>query len=123
MKNIIKSGVVLVSSSLISFAAVAGELTVTGSANASYLINGGQNSNGKGIGISKEHQYHIFDKLYRVPEGNTHNVKGFGLGLSYAKSIIELHGGSVSLSSQFNQGSTFKIILPKKSKLNYGKEN
>ena len=54
MKNIIKSVVVLVSSSLISFAAVAGELTVTGSANASYLINGGQNSNGKGIGISNE---------------------------------------------------------------------
>lgn len=68
----------------------------------------------KGIGISKENQYYIFDKLYRVPEGDTHNVKGFGLGLSYAKSIIDLHGGNIQINSQFDVGSTFKIILQKK---------
>ena len=71
----------------------------------------------KGIGVAKENQYHIFEKLFRVPEGDLHNVKGFGLGLSYAKSIIDLHGGSIHVSSQFNIGSTFKIVLPKKSKI------
>lgn len=70
----------------------------------------------KGIGISKENQFHVFEKLYRVPEGDLHNVKGFGLGLSYAKSIIDLHGGSIHVSSQYQEGSTFKIVLPKKTK-------
>lgn len=66
----------------------------------------------KGIGMNKQDQDKIFEKFFRATSGNIHNVKGFGLGLSYSKAIIEANKGSIKVTSTPEKGSTFEIFLP-----------
>jgi len=67
-----------------------------------------------GIGISKEYQRKIFDKFFRVPMGNQHNTKGYGLGLSYVSEIVQRHMGFITVDSELGKGTTFTVKLPKK---------
>ena len=66
-----------------------------------------------GPGIPKEYQSRIFDKFFRVPSQDQHDVKGHGLGLNYVQNIINAHDGNISLKSALGEGTTFTITLPK----------
>ncbi|HOZ52495.1 MAG TPA: HAMP domain-containing sensor histidine kinase [Chitinophagaceae bacterium] len=68
-----------------------------------------------GIGMSKETQNHIFEKFYRAHTGNLHNVKGFGLGLTYVKKIVDAHGGKIHVDSEIDKGTTFTLSFTNKS--------
>jgi two-component system phosphate regulon sensor histidine kinase PhoR len=68
-----------------------------------------------GIGISRSDQQKVFEKFYRVSQGDVHNIKGFGLGLSNVKEITELHGGLVQLRSETGKGTTFTLFFPFKT--------
>lgn len=70
--------------------------------------------NDNGIGIASEHQKKIFNKFYRVTQGDIHTVKGFGLGLNFVKKVIDEHGGKIEVQSELKKGSTFIIRIPKK---------
>jgi two-component system phosphate regulon sensor histidine kinase PhoR len=65
----------------------------------------------KGLGIKKEHQTKIFDNLYRVPTGDVHDVKGFGLGLNYVKKVCDGYGWGLNVNSTFGKGTTFDITI------------
>ena len=64
-----------------------------------------------GMGIAKAHQQHIFDKFYRVPNGNLHDVKGYGLGLYYVATMMRLHDGTVEVESEQGKGTTFTLLF------------
>ena len=66
----------------------------------------------KGVGMDKEARKHIFDKFYRVHTGNLHDIKGFGLGLSYVKAIMTAHKGQIDVKSELGNGSSFILVFP-----------
>lgn len=85
------------------------EVTITTSCDADMLE---LRVKDQGIGIARQDQRHVFERFYRVPTGNVHNVKGFGLGLHYVQQIVHAHNGAIRLESEPGRGSTFIIRLP-----------
>ena len=63
--------------------------------------------------MTREEQKHVFEKFYRVPTGDQHDVKGFGIGLNYVRKMVKQHHGKIQLKSEPKSGSTFRIFFPK----------
>lgn len=84
-------------------------ITVTTKLSGKYMIIQVQDN---GIGMSRETVKRVFEKFYRAHTGNVHNVKGFGLGMSYVKSVIDAHEGRIKVSSTVGRGSTFTVEVP-----------
>jgi len=68
----------------------------------------------KGMGMTKDQKEKIFDQFYRIPTGNVHNVKGFGLGLSYVNDIIKRLNGKIQVKSEKDKGTVFELTFPLK---------
>ncbi len=92
-----------------------GKVKISIKENKNFIITEVQDT---GIGISKDHLPFIFDQFYRVKRTEDQKIKGTGLGLSIAKKIVEAHGGSIHVSSEDDQGSTFTVFLSKEEKDN-----
>lgn len=74
----------------------------------------------KGMGMTKDQKEKIFDQFYRIPTGNVHNVKGFGLGLSYVNDIVKRLNGKIQVKSEKEKGTVFELSFPlKNEKLDY----
>jgi two-component system phosphate regulon sensor histidine kinase PhoR len=73
-----------------------------------------------GPGIAKEHLQHIFEKYYRVPQGDLQKARGYGLGLYYAQKVVQRHGGTIEVKSRPGKGTKFTITLPIRE---YGAQN
>ena len=95
---------------IFTFLQYAATIHATGDRNAYVMLK----IQDKGIGIPADRQKHLFDKFYRVPTGNLHNVKGYGLGLYYVKTMAEQHKGSITVESNIGKGSTFILQIPGK---------
>lgn len=93
----------------VKYSKVKPEITVSVKNEGKYLLLSVQDN---GIGISKEHQKRVFDKFFRVPTGSVHNVKGFGLGLFYVKSMCDAHRWRLSLESELNKGTIIYLRMP-----------
>ncbi len=94
----------------VKYAAEEPEIVVLTRDNLEYLFVSVRDN---GIGIGQENLSKIFDKFYRVPTGNVHNVKGYGLGLTYVKKIVEEHGGKIQAESEIGKGSIFTLQIPR----------
>jgi len=69
----------------------------------------------EGLGIDPEYRHKVFEKFFRIPHGDTHNAKGYGLGLSYAAQVVAKHKGTIAVDSQLGAGAIFTITLPKQT--------